>query len=114
MAQTVTKTAAAPGAGATRPVLFGGPRVGKIRHYLIDFSTSNYVVGGEDISNIFNDFVEVLHICVQQKDTNTAADRREPEIDYAAEKVLLYDAFNTEETASDQGVVTLSFLAFGL
>ena len=114
MAQTVVSTAVGPGAGATRPVLFGGPRVGKIRHYLIDFSTSNYVVGGEDISNIFDDFVEVLHICVQQKDTNTAADRREVAVDYSAQTVLLYDAFNTEETASDQGVVTLSFLVFGL
>lgn len=110
MAQTLTPSSTNSGKG---PVMQGDGRVTAFKHYVMDFSTSNYTTGGEDISAIWSDFREVLHICVQQRDTNTAADRREPEVDYSAKTVLLYDAFNTEETASDQGVVTLSFLAYG-
>jgi hypothetical protein len=70
-------------------------------------------VGGENIAAIWEDFKEVLAIVVQQVDV-TAADRREFLVDLTNKKLLQYDAFNTEETATDQSAVAdIRLLVFG-
>jgi hypothetical protein len=102
-----------PGLAAVFPLSAGGGRALKAIAYDYDQGTDNYNTGGEDISSIFNEFTEVLWIGVTQKDTNTAADRRDLTIDFAAQKLLIYTAFNTEATASDQGVVAARILAIG-
>jgi hypothetical protein len=118
MAQTVVPTAQAPGKGGSRPVYALAPRVCIFAHYEMNFDTSNYTVGGEDISSIWADFTEVLHISVEQRDTNTPADNRLLRVDYTNKKLLIYindanSALITESGAADQGVVTASLLAFG-
>lgn len=104
MASTLTR-ADGGGLGAARkgPVFGLGARTFAVVPYKIAFGNP-YVVGGEDLSAIWNDFAEVHSIHAQQVDV-TAADRREFMVDLANKKLLMYDAFNTEETATDQSAV---------
>jgi hypothetical protein len=102
-----------PGKGRTTQVVGAGSRTMKLAVYDYNCGTDNYTTGGNDISDIWDDFADVLYIGIEQMDTNTAADRREVTIDYTAKTLLLYDAFVTEETASDQGVVTVRLLVVG-
>jgi hypothetical protein len=60
-----------------------------MKRYLYDMGTDNYTVNGNDISSIWNDFQEVLHISVEQQDTSTAADRRDFAVDYTAKTLLV-------------------------
>lgn len=103
MASTLTSSAEAPGVGGKRPVQFGGARVGVFRQYNLAFGNP-YVVGGESISAIFDDFVEVLAIYVSQNDA-TVADRREFMVDMTNKKLIMFTAFNTESGAVDQTAV---------
>lgn len=112
-AHVLTDAAETPGRGGRRPVFAATAKPVLMKRYLYDMGTDNYSVNGNDISSIWNDFGEVLHICIEQQDTSTAADRREFAVDYTAKTLVQYDAFNTEETASDQGVVTVSLMVFG-
>lgn len=113
MASTVTLQTESPGAGGWRPVMGKGARPLGCAVYVLSF-TGNYAVGGEDISSIWtNDFAEVLGVFVQQVDV-TAADRREFMADLTNKKLLMYDAFNTEETASSQtAVADVRLFVFG-
>ena len=103
MASTITPLADAPGRGSKRPVKALGSRQVGVALYKIAFGNP-YVVGGEDISTLWEHFAEVHSIHVQQVDV-TAADRREFMVDLTNKKLLMYDAFNTEETATDQSAV---------
>lgn len=113
MAQTLVSSFAGPAATGKKPALSMEERPAAFKHYYFDFDTANYVVGGESIAAIWDDFNTVLHISVEQHDTNTAADRREFAVDYTAKTLLVYDAFNTEETASDQTVIKVGLLVYG-
>lgn len=112
-AHSLSLTASAPGKGGIRKVRQKASRPPLQAHYVLDFGTDNYAVNGVDISDIWDDFTEVNHICIEQHDTSTAADRREFAVDYTAKTLIVYDAFNTEESASDQGVVTVGLMVFG-
>jgi hypothetical protein len=112
MASTLTLQAEAPGKGGWRKVDARGSRPIGMAVYKIAFGNP-YVVGGESISAIWDDFADVLAIVVQQVDV-TAADRREFMVDLTNKKLLVYDAFNTEETATDQSAVAdVRLLVFG-
>ena len=103
-----------PGKARTTPALSMSSRTMKVAVYDYDMGTDNYTAGGNDISDIWDDFpAGILYIGIEQKDTNTAGDRRDFAIDYTAQTLLQYDAFNTEETASNQTVVALRLLAVG-
>ncbi len=82
-----------------------------------NMGTDNYSVNGNDISDLWlkakGGFTTVLYIGIEQMDTSTAADRRDFCVDYSAKTLIQYDAFNTEETATDQGVVTVRLLVVG-
>ena len=112
-AHSLTLGSDAPGKGGSRSVRQIAARPPKQAYYLLDFGTDNYTVNGVDISDIWDDFTQVNHICVEQHDTSTAGDRREFAVDYTAKTLIVYDAFNTEESASDQGVITVSMMVFG-
>jgi hypothetical protein len=103
MASTLTLQADAPGKGAKRPVKSLGSRQIGLAVYKIAFGNP-YVVGGENIAAIWDDFAEVIAIVPSQVDA-TAADRREWMVDLTAKTIRQYDAFNTEETATDQSAV---------
>jgi hypothetical protein len=106
-------SAAGPGAARTVPVVGIGSRTMQAGVYNFNVGTDNYAGNGLDISDIWDDFSEVLYIGIEQMDTSTEADRRELTIDYSAEKLLIYTAFGTESGAADQGVVTVRLLAVG-
>lgn len=112
MASTLTRTHDSIGGGSRGEVNAVGSRALSIGTYKLAMGNP-YVVGGEDISAIWNDFKDVLAILVQQVDV-TAADRREFMADLAGKKLLQYDAFNTEETATDQtAVADIRLIVFG-
>lgn len=109
MASTLTRQFSG---GATRPTFSKGDRTIQMAAYKLAMGNP-YVVGGEDISAIWTDFSEVLAIMVQQAEV-TAADRRAFMVDLTNKKLLQYDAFNTEETATDQtAVADIRLLVFG-
>lgn len=116
-AHSFSSDASSPGRGARKPVFSVADKPLQLTTFTFDFGTDNYTAGGEDISACWTPasggFSTVKFIGVEQDDTNTAADRREITVDYTNQKLLLYDAFNTEETASDQGVVTVRLLVVG-
>lgn len=112
MASTLTRQADSPGGGARGDVNALGARAVSLGVYKIAFGNP-YVVGGENIAAIWEDFKDVLAIVTQQVDV-TAADRRDFMVDLAGKKLLVYDAFNTEETATDQtAVADVRLLVFG-
>jgi hypothetical protein len=112
MASTLTRQADSPGGGARGDVNALGARTVSLGVYKLAMGNP-YVVGGENIAAIWEDFKEVLAIVVQQVDV-TAADRREFLVDLTNKKLLQYDAFNTEETATDQSAVAdIRLLVFG-
>jgi hypothetical protein len=77
---------------------------------------NNYPTGGEDISEIFNQFRELLGIWVQDP-ANSAGTGKRVIVDYAAKKLLLFDnaaAPAQVANASDQsGAANLRFIAWG-
>ena len=103
MASTLTLQASGPGKAAKRPAVALGDRAVLTAVYKIAFGNP-YVVGGESISAIWDDFKEVLSIQVSQNDA-TVADRREFVADLTNKKLLMFTAFNTESTAVDQSAV---------
>lgn len=112
MASTLTRQADSPGGGARGEVDALGARKVSIGVYKIAFGNP-YVVGGENIAAIWEDFKEVLAVVTQQVDV-TAADRREFLVDLTNKKLLGYTAFNTEMTAVDQSAVAdVRLLVFG-
>lgn len=106
MASTVTLQGLGtgqPGAGAKRPVFgLGGRTIGQ-GVFVLSY-TGNYAVGGESLAELDKYFAEVLSVQVLQNEV-TAADRREFTWDKANKKLLMFDAFNVEETATDQQAV---------
>lgn len=115
MTAHVLSNAAAAGPGAARavPVVALGARTAQTAVYDYNCGTDNYTVNGNDISSIWDDFDDVLYIGVSQMDTSTEADRREFTVDYSAKTLLIYTAFNTESTATNQGVVTVRLCVEG-
>lgn len=107
---------AAPGAGAVSEVKALANQPLKVAVFDYDMGTDNYTSGGNDIAELWTSygFRDIFYIGIEQKDTNTAADRREFAVDYSARTLLQYDAFNTEETASDQTVVALRLFVVGI
>ncbi len=103
-----------PGKARTTPVIGNASRAMKIAVYDYDMGTDNYTVNGNTISTIWDDFpAGVSYIGIEQKDTSTAGDRRDFAVDYSAKTIIQYDAFNTEETATNQTVVALRLLVVG-
>jgi len=104
---------ATPGAARAVPVIGLGARTMQVAVYEFNYGTDVYVANGTDISDIWDDFTDVLYIGIEQKDTNTAGDRRDFAIDYTAQKLVVYTAFNTEDSGNDLGVVTVSLFVVG-
>jgi hypothetical protein len=113
MALTITAQADTVGKAGNKPAFSRGPKPLIMAVYDADMDTTNYASGGEPIASIVADFTEILWLGIEQKDTNTAADKRTFAYDYSAQKILFYDAFATEETASNQTVVALRLLVVG-
>ena len=103
MASTLTRSHDTIGGGSRGEVSNVGSRALSIGTYKIAFGNP-YVVGGENIAAIWDDFKDVLGIAASQVDA-TIADRREFMVDLAAKKLILLTAFNTESTAVDQSAV---------
>jgi len=112
-AHVLTMAGVAPSRGGSHVVRALAARPCQIAVYDYDMGTDNYTVGGNDISDIWDDFKEIYYIGIEQKDTSTAADRRKFAIDYSAQTLVQYDAVNTEETATNQTVVALRLLVVG-
>lgn len=112
-ADTLTSSADSIGKGARKPAFSGTAKPLVMRHYVYDFGTDVYAPGGEDISSIWDDFGTVVHISAEQMDTNSANDNRIIRVDYTGKKLLVYTAITTESTGVDQGVVSVSLMAFG-
>lgn len=112
-ANVITSSGDAAGRAGNKPAFSRTAKPLITAHYTFQAGTDNYTSDGWDISDIFDDFSTVLYIGIEQMDTSTAADRREFACDYSAKTIVQYDAFNTEETASDQSVVKLSLLVAG-
>jgi hypothetical protein len=103
-----------PGKARTTEAVAMSSRTMKLAVYDYDMGTDNYIQGGNDISAIWADFpAGILYIGIEQKDTNTAGDRREFGIDYSAQTLIQYEAFSDEEEASNQTVVALRLLVVG-
>lgn len=112
MASTLTLQADAPGKGSGRKVIGLGSRTIQMAVYTLAFGNP-YVVGGETLAAIWNDFKDVLYIGVSQNDA-TIADRREVVADLTNKKLILFTAFNTESGAVDQTAVgDVRLLVFG-
>lgn len=95
MAVTVTKMAVGPAKGARSVAMAAGSAKTTWEVYKLAFDTS-YPTGGEDISSIINEWKDILWIGVATFDI-TIADRREYIIDKTNKKIIVLDAFNTEE-----------------
>jgi hypothetical protein len=116
-AHALTTASTGVGGGARgRIISLNGSQPLKCKVLDYDMGTDNYTAGGNDISAIWTShgFKDVFYIGIEQKDTNTAADQRMFAVDYTAKTLLQYDALNTEETASDQGVVALRLFVVGI
>lgn len=112
MASTVTRVHDTIGGGARGEVNAIGSRALSIGVYNIAFGNP-YVVGGENIASIWDDFKEVLAVVAQPAEA-TVADRREYSVDLVAKKLLMFTAANTESTAIDQSAVSIvRLLVFG-
>lgn len=97
---TLTAHAAAPGKASKVKVYGGGSRPVTMRLYQLDFDSS-YPTGGESISDIWNDFTEVLAIFTEQRGARLF------EVNYSTKKLLMYTAVGTEATnASNQSTIT--------
>jgi hypothetical protein len=103
--------------GGRKPAFSRGGKPLEFSVFDYNMGTDNYTTGGNDIAACWDKtkggFNTVLYIGIEQQDTNTAADQRMFAIDYTAKTLIQYDALNTEETASDQGVVTVRLLVVG-
>lgn len=105
MAVTITDQAEAPGKAGKSIARIGGATAGLVRVYQVDFDTS-YPTGGENISEIWNDFSSVLGIFVQPADT-TVADNRMFIPDLVNKKLIMLTAITTQASdTSDQSAVT--------
>ncbi len=115
-AHVLTQEGTAPGKGGFSEVRGLGTVPTKVAVFDYNMGTDNYAVNGNDISTLWTayGFKDIYYIGIEQMDTSTAADRREFAVDYTAKTLIQYDAFNTEETASDQGVVTVRLLVVGI
>jgi hypothetical protein len=117
-AHVLALTDSGPGVlSARKPVFSHAAKPLELAVFDYNMGTDNYTVGGNDISALWDKtqggFTTVVYIGIEQKDTNTAADQRMFGIDYTLKTLIQYDALNTEETASDQGVVALRLLVVG-
>jgi hypothetical protein len=103
--------------GSRKPVFSHGGKPLEFAVFDYNMGTDNYAVNGNDIAGCWDKtkggFTTVLYIGIEQMDTSTEADRREFTVDYTAKTLIQYDAFNSEETATDQGVVTVRLLVVG-
>ena len=112
---TITYDSETPGRARTTPIFAASPRVMKLvtGQYAFD---SSYPTGGEDITDIFNQFTSLLGILMEQP-LSGAQTGKFLKIDYSGKKVLLYtNASPAVEVAnaSDQSAITgLRFIAWG-
>lgn len=115
-AHVMTLESVSPGIGAISHVNGLSNIPLKIAVFDYNMGTDNYSSNGNDISTLWSafGFKDIFYIGIEQMDTSTASDRREFAVDYTAKTLVQYDAFNTEETASDQGVVTVRLLVVGI
>lgn len=116
---TITYDAETPGRGATRPVFIQGSRPMKVVTGTYAFDSS-YPTGGEDISDIFNQFGKTSRAAVNiqfDQPLTGAQTGKFIKVDYTTRKVLLYtNASPAVEVAnaSDQSAITgLRFVAIG-
>src|SRR5688572_9036147 len=116
MATIAYDSGTGPGSGATSPVRAQSSRAMKIVTGKFTFDTS-YPTGGEDISDIFNQFVE-LYGCLFD-DANVAT--KKVAVDYTAKKVKVFVEDATSgigaeaANASDQSTIAnLRFIAWGV
>lgn len=98
---TLTAIQTGVGRGSLGTMLhFSGPEVASIRCYTFDFDNS-YPTGGEDISDIFDDFNTVLQIIP------STVSNRVVTVDYSGKKLLLYTALGTQASgSSDQSSIS--------
>lgn len=103
-APTIALQATGPGKAATHELFGLGGRTMQVAEYKFTSGTSNYTSGGEDISSIWNDFKTVLAVHVQQV-TATINNRRAFTVDLTNKLLLVYSAFNTENTGADLSTI---------
>lgn len=112
---TITYDQSAPGRGANVEAKFFGTRVEKLISGKFSFDSS-YPTGGEDISEIFGLFRQLLGIWIEDPTDSTGTGLKVV-IDYTGKKALLFDnAANPAEVAdtSDQSnAASLRFLGWG-
>lgn len=112
---TITYDAESPGKAAERPVKSRSPR----RQILLTGSyafDNSYPTGGEDISDIFNQFSSLLGLVIEHP-FFSAGTGKWVRIDYTAKKAMLFTNAATPAevaNASDQsGATGLRFVAWG-
>lgn len=115
-AHVITLESVSPGKGAFSQVRSISNIPLKIAVFDYNMGTDNYAVNGDDISTLWTGygFKDIFYIGIEQMDTSTAGDRREFTVDYTAKTILVYTAYNTESTATDQGVCTVRLLVVGI
>ncbi len=103
---TVTLQAGTLGKASTREVVGLGGRTVKLAVFKFASGSTNYPAGGEDISDIWTKygFRTILSIHVQQVQA-TVASRREFTVDLTNKLLLIYSAFNTENTQADLSAI---------
>ena len=107
---TITLDAEGPGKGGIRPLMVQGPRVTKVISGVVALDSS-YPTGGEDISEIFNQFKNCKRVIVDALGT---AGSRLFAVDFANKKLKVFTALSTEAAnASDQSAIECRFNAIG-
>jgi len=113
-AHVLATQADGPGKARTTMLVGMGSRTAKMGVYNFAYGSTVYAANGTDISAIWDDFPGgVNFIGIEQMDTNDPLDQRKFAIDYTAKKLLVYTAFNTEDTGNDLDVVTLRLFVVG-
>jgi hypothetical protein len=111
----LTHSGDAPGRVGTHPMLGLATKVTKIGVYEYNFGTDNYVNdSGVDISDIWDDFDDVLFIGIEQMDDSDASHKRAFNIDYTNKLLMVYDAINSEQNTGNIGFITLRLLVAGI
>ena len=112
---TIAYDADGPGKGAFSPALMQGSRTRKLVTGTFTFDAT-YPAGGEDITDIFNQFAELKGIWMQSPSLS-AGTGKHVHIDYANKKAQLLTnaAAPVDVGATDQsGAGTLRFMAWGM
>lgn len=118
---TIAYDGQSPGASGSRPAFWQSARPIKVVTGTFTFDTS-YPTGGEDISDIFNQFQGIgstsgllgIHMA---DPTGSAGTGKSVVIDYTAKKALLYTnaapPVQVADTSDQSGAANLRFIAWG-